>query len=263
MQKLGQHFLKNKSIIQKMIEVLNPQDGDVLLEIGPGHGELTLPLAAACEKIGAKVIAIEKDLALAQGLEARDEGRGKEEFEVIHGDALKFIKDFPRSSPHAPHSFKLVGNIPYYITGHLLRIVSELKEKPKVCIFTIQKEVAERIVAIPPKMNRLAASVQYWAQPEIIASIPRTYFSPQPSVDSALLKLDARHPKSNNQKQYYAAVRALFAQPRKTVLNNLADDALKNKEKISPALLKLGIDPGLRPQNLTVEDIEKIAGVLF
>jgi 16S rRNA (adenine1518-N6/adenine1519-N6)-dimethyltransferase len=259
MQKLGQHFLKNPAVIKKIIAGADIKKSETIIEIGPGHGELTIPLAEACAKIGANVVAIEKDGKLAEDLRFKIQDLRIKTVEILDRDALSILK----SKILNPKSFKLLGNIPYYITGHLLRTIGELETKPELCIFTIQKEVAERICAEPPKMNRLAASVQFWAEPKIIANVPRANFSPAPKVDSAIIKLEvrARRYEVRDQEKYYATVRMLFAQPRKTILNNLAADQGTDKENVAEKLAKLGIDPNLRPQNLTIEDICEIARV--
>lgn len=255
---LGQHFLKNRSVTRKIIEALHPTSGDVFLEIGPGHGELTIPLAEQCSEFGCKIIAIEKDGALADQLaEQSMKLKTFTHVEIIKGDALKILPTL------AEKKYKLFGNIPYYLTGHLLRLVSELADKPERCVLMVQKEVAERILAQPPKMNRLAASVQFWANVEIIGAVPKSDFVPPPKVDSAilLLKIDVVS-KPTTADHYYAAVRTLFAQPRKTILNNLAANSQKNKEDIAQMLQSLGILPSARPQNLDIENIVTIAHAL-
>lgn len=275
---LGQHYLKNSAVIKKIIAAINPQSGETIIEVGPGHGELTVPLAGACEKIGAKIISVEKDKKLAEALRLKMESLKTGELklgrvDILNGDALSILP----SQVINLQSFKIVGNIPYYITGHLLRAVSELDAKPTRAVFTIQKEVAERICASPPRMNRLAASVQFWAKPKIIAHVPPVDFSPPPKVDSAVIQLDARalnadsaenHSEGgdikspDNAEHYYAAVRVLFAQPRKTILNNLAAGLTSpptTKSEIITMLSQLGIDPKARPQDLTIENIAKIA----
>ena len=127
----------------------------------------------------------------------------------------------------------------------------------------IQIEVAERIIAQPPKMNRLAASVQFWAEPAIVGIVKRESFSPRPMVDSAILCLKTRILElPTDQDHYYRALRAIFAQPRKTVANNLAA-ALKNKEMILVAMREFPLDPKCRPQDLTIAQIASIARALF
>jgi 16S rRNA (adenine1518-N6/adenine1519-N6)-dimethyltransferase len=243
---LGQHFLKDASVVQKIVAAIDPQRGETIVEIGPGHGELTRSLAEVCKKSGAKILAIEKDAALAAALKMQID------VEIIEGDALEILGE--RLTP----PFKIVGNIPYYLTGRLLRIVSELPQKPERCVFMVQKEVALRTMGEPPRMNRLAASVQFWAAPKIIVAVPKESFDPQPEVDSAVLLLEglAGDRSAKSSEHYYSALRALFAQPRKTVQNNLA--AQLGKEGATDALRRAGIDPSLRPQNLSVENIRTI-----
>jgi 16S rRNA (adenine1518-N6/adenine1519-N6)-dimethyltransferase len=274
---LGQHFLKNSAVIAKIITALDPRAGETIVEIGPGHGELTIPLAAACANVGAKIIAVEKDEKLAVVLRAKIAMAKIENIEVVDGDILEFLKTAgPAKSNETATQivlrknlpFKLAGNIPYYLTGHLLRVVSELDgaAKPARTVLMIQKEVAERLAAAPPKMNRLAASVQFWAEPKIIALVPRTDFSPPPEVDSAVVQLIAKTAAGDivDAKRYYATVQALFAQPRKTVFNNLragmAQGQRENdKTTVGAMLFELGIDPKSRPQDLTVALIQRIA----
>lgn len=258
---LGQHFLKNHAIVQKIVAAVDIRPGDTILEIGPGHGELTALLAEVCGKVGAKLIAIEKDNRLAEGLNARNLWAGKENFEIISGDALKVLS----SKFRVPNPFKIVGNIPYYLTGQLFRVVSEMEKFPERCVFTIQKEVGERLVAAPPNMNRLAASVQYWAEPQITARVSRRDFLPPPKVDSVAVVLKKRpKPILADADRYFAAVRALFAQPRKTIFNNLsASTNFSDKSKLAVALKDIGIDPGDRPQNISVEQIARVADAIL
>ena len=166
--------------------------------------------------------------------------------------------------------YKIVGNIPYYITGKLLRTISELDHKPERTVLLIQKEVAERICAVPPAMNRLAASVQFWADAEIVAPVPRCDFSPAPEVDSTVIVLKTKDTRQNSAAPggnvvepalYYRAVRGIFAQPRKTLLNNLSAMAAKgiSKDQIVEQLQKIGVNHTARPQDLGIEQIIAIA----
>jgi len=272
MQKLGQHFLKNKNVAVKIIDALALRDGDAVFEIGPGHGELTLPLAAACRETGCFLAAIEKDPTLADKLSIKLKNDGFKNVEAQKGDALKQLPLLVSKYRSVGVSkYLLVGNIPYYITGHLLRVVSELDDKPERSVFMVQKEVAERIAARPPKMNRLAASVQFWAEPKTIANVPKNDFRPAPKVDSAIILLSKKDsPAPCNADNYYAAVRILFGQPRKTILNNVTarlprrpNAADASNRFVSGELEKIGIDPKCRPQNLSVENIADIAKTFF
>ncbi|MEE8131698.1 MAG: 16S rRNA (adenine(1518)-N(6)/adenine(1519)-N(6))-dimethyltransferase RsmA [Candidatus Paceibacterota bacterium] len=256
-KKLGQHFLINKSKIKKIIDALELKPGDTVIEIGPGHGELTLPLARNFQFLisNFQIITIEKDLKLIKDLKSKIQNLGLKNIEIIEGDALKILPKLC-SKLHAS-SFKIVGNIPYYITGHLLRIISELKNKPSLIVLTIQKEVAERICAIQPKMNLLAASVQFWAEPKIIGGIPKKDFKPTPKVDSAIIKLVPKSQKLKT-KSYYRLIKILFKQPRKTIINNLRPTT-NDLRLLTQKLQKLKINPADRPQNLSIKQIKELS----
>ncbi len=280
-RKLGQHFLIKRSAIQKIIAALELNAGETIVEIGPGKGALTIPLAEQCAKIGCKVIGIEKDPRLAEDLEFRIQNLGNAK--IIHGDALKVLAN-PEFYILYSGFFKVVGNIPYYITGKLLRILSELENKPALTVLTIQREVAERICAHPPKMNPtrrkcpmcgmnlLAAAVQFWAEPKIISYLKPSNFSPPPKVESAIIKLATRvQPLTTREaeKNYYKLIKIIFKQPRKTLLNNLtsglpsvalAKGGLSvDKSKIAEILAKNGLPVNTRPQDLSLEKLSTLS----
>jgi 16S rRNA (adenine1518-N6/adenine1519-N6)-dimethyltransferase len=267
MQKLGQHFLKNPAVLEKIVGALALADGDRVIEIGPGHGELTAPLVEAAYKKHCMITCIEKDHTLIEDLQLfagqknseSDGDASRPNITIIEGDALKLLPNIPAT--------KIVGNIPYYITGKLLRTISELDQKPERVVLLIQKEVAERICAAPGAMTRLAASVQFWADAEIMAHVPRKDFSPPPEVDSAVIVLNtkpaAEHPIDSA--LYYRAMRGIFAQPRKTLLNNLSAIAADGitKGEMSAHLQKIGVDSEGRPQDLSIKQIVAIARANF
>lgn len=260
-QRLGQYFLHDTGAVAEAISAIGAEIKNVI-EIGPGNGALTKPLCESLFKNGGRLIAIEKDPALAE--KARD--WDLENLEVVEGDALEVLPGL--SAELGGQKYSLIGNIPYYLTGFLLRIISELEHKPEQTIFMIQKEVAERIVVKPPEMNRLAASIQFWAEPKIIRNVSKRSFSPSPKVDSAIILLTTtQNPLKTAPEKYYSALRALFAQPRKTVLNNLAAEFKESRktatEKALAALTRAGVSPDSRPQNLSIKDIEGIADAAF
>jgi 16S rRNA (adenine1518-N6/adenine1519-N6)-dimethyltransferase len=285
MKKLGQHFLKNAAVLEKIVSTLALADGDRIIEIGPGHGELTAPLIRAAKDAHlnhCEFFCIEKDHSLVENLElfaANENSVNDAHIKIIEGDALKLLPEIvARELSGASLSrYKIVGNIPYYITGKLLRTMSELESKPERTVLLIQKEVAERICAVPRAMNRLAASVQFWANAEIVAYVPRKDFFPAPDVDSAVVMLDiktyAQKPTRTSSihraahdidpSLYYGAVRAIFAQPRKTLLNNLSAAAGETvlKNNIGAQIKKMGIDPDARPQDLSIDQIASIANL--
>lgn len=266
-QRLGQHFLINPTAIQTIIAALDLQKGDTVIEIGPGKGALTIPLAQKCQKIGCELIAIEKDLSFVRELRIKNK-----ELRIIEGDALK---ELPRAActvrsregPQRPASngvdnlgktrFKAVGNIPYYITGKLMRVLGDLKNKPILSVFTVQKEVADRIAAHPPHMNLLAAAVQSWAKPQVLRYLKPGDFQPSPEVDSAIIKLTRA--KSDIPIRYYEIMRIIFKQPRKTALNNLAEGLKMPKNALLAILQKKGFHEKIRPQDMGVEDIAYFA----
>jgi 16S rRNA (adenine1518-N6/adenine1519-N6)-dimethyltransferase len=255
-QRLGQHFLKNTRKIAKIVEALEIGDKETLFEIGPGHGELTKTILQKIAGTETRFFAIEKDAAMAKGL---DRLIKEPNFEVIEGDA---IEKLPVVTAEAKN-YKIFGNIPYYITGRLLRTIGELKPAPKLVVLMLQKEVALRIAAKPPKMNLLAAAVQVWAEPEVIDIIPRNDFDPPPKVDSAVIRLNAGDKAGKFSENYYELLRALFKQPRKTIINNLKNFRNLGRNDVSDRLLEAGVDPAARPQNLSVENIKKMAEILY
>jgi 16S rRNA (adenine1518-N6/adenine1519-N6)-dimethyltransferase len=274
MQKLGQHFLRNDGVVIKILAALDLQEDDVVLEIGPGNGELTIPLARACEEKNCRLVAIEKDEKLADALTVTlTSNVALTNVKIIKGDVLKTLSeaiaqarvDADGKVAAKRTRYKIVGNLPYYITGKLLRIISELEDKPERCVFMVQEEVAERICAEPPQMNRLAASVQFWAETKTVVLVPRKDFSPPPNVDSAVIALTTKPAEmSLGGEQYYRAVRAVFAQPRKTLLNNIVDASDKiSKTEAGSLLESIGIPAGVRPQNLSIDQIAMIAGLFF
>lgn len=245
--------MKNTAILRKIAEIINLEPSGLVIEVGPGHGELTELIRDKKRKF----VLIEKDSELAINLKQKYES--EKDIEVIQGDALKILLDIFEKKKE----IFLVGNIPYYITGHLLKIISEAKNKPKRCVLMIQKEVAERITSQPPKMNRLAAITQFWGEPKIAMEVLKNNFSPAPKVDSAVISIE-RRPRltERNLGLDYQTVKHLFQQPRKTVLNNLADWIKKDKASIQIIFEPLKQLLLLRPQNLKITDIEKISEIV-
>lgn len=237
---LGQNFLENKEALRKITESLTIKKNDTVVEVGPGHGELTEFLVASCPK---NLIVIEKDKEFASLLI-----RKFSNLQVIQGDALKELANLS-----LPKDWKLVGNIPYYITGHLLKIVSELPIPPLKTVLLVQKEVAERINSHPPRANILSSSIGGWATPEYLFAVPRNDFRPVPKVDSAVISLLRN--KIAAPKEYYKVARALFRQPRKKAINNLADFSDIPKSEIEKLFTSCDLSPSLRPQNLSPKDI--------
>jgi len=235
---LGQNFIVNEGIIKKIIDASEVGKDDIVLEIGPGTGLLTQALITRAKKL----IAIEKDSSLVPIL--RDKFKNYN-VEIIEADILEFVPELPADS------YKVVGNIPYYLTSHLLRVILEQWPKPQNIVLTIQKEVAQRIMVKPPNMNLLALSVQYYTEPKIIARVSRGSFRPMPKVDSAVIKLIPRDGVSINL-ELFNLIRAGFSQKRKLLLSNVSDHLSKNKETLRKTFQELNIPETSRAENLSL-----------
>lgn len=262
-QKLGQHFLKNESVLKKITQTLNLKKGDFVIEIGPGHGELTKYLKSEISKV--KIIAIEKDGNLVKIL--NDKFVNDPGVKIVEGDALKEIKnqiskiktENNLKNSEIISNLKIVGNIPYYITGHLLRIIGELENKPSKTVLLIQKEVAQRICAKAPHSNLLSLSVQFWAEPMTIQKVLKKDFSPSPEVDSAVIELmTKKEAGQKNADKYYSFLKKAFKQPRKTLQNNLGY-FYKDKAKIIDTISIFSLSDKSRPQDLTLKDAESLS----
>ena len=257
-KKLGQYFLKDERALHKTAKILEIGQDETLVEIGPGHGELTKYFL---QKKPKRLIVLEKDSALASALR-KNLGLGENDLqlEVITGDALQLLPKLLEEGKFGKN-YKLAGNIPYYITGYLLRIASELELKPRLVALVIQKEVAERLSALPPKMNLLSASVRFWSEPKIIRRIGAKSFSPPPKVDSALVLFKTLDKKPDiDPAAYYSFTRKLFKQPRKTIFNNIsAGETQEERGEIKAKLAVLGIKLNQRPETLGVEEITSLA----
>ncbi len=251
---LGQHFLINKKAFTAVAESLKISGDETVIEVGPGHGELTDTLLASAAK---KIIIIEKDHELAELLKEKYGGIA-DRLTVTEGDALK---DLAPIIADIKTPYVLTGNIPYYITGYLLRIVGDIQNKPLRTVFTIQKEVAERICATAPDTNRLSACVQIWGIPHIAMKLKPNDFNPPPSIDSAIIAIETKKdiPAGTSLANYYETVGILFQQPRKTVLNNLSDGFDIPKEKALTLLTQASLLGTERPENLSIDIIQKIS----
>jgi len=251
-KRLGQNFLVNEGVLRKIIETANLKKEDVILEVGPGIGNLTLELAKRVKK----VIAVEKDPHLVRILNEELRIKNIKNVKIIQGDILKIKIQY--STFDIRHSYKVVANIPYYLTSPLIRKFLENTEvRPLEMILMVQKEVAQRICAKPPEMTILAVSVQFYSKPKIISYVSKKSFWPSPKVDSAILRIA---PLINadrrliNADLFFKIVKAGFSQPRKQLVNNLSKGLKMEKEKIKNWLLKNGIQPEQRAETLKIED---------
>jgi len=250
-KRLGQHFLVDEKVLRKIIREADLKEKDIVLEIGPGIGNLTQELAKRVKK----VVAIEKDPKMVRIL--NNELRIKN-IEIIQGDILK-IPDF-RFIIH--NSYKVVANLPFYLTAPVIRKFLEAENPTKEMILMVQKEVAQRICAKPPDMNLLAVSVQFYSKPEIISFVSKKSFWPQPKVDTAIIKITPRQPASYRnevsgagfRERFFRIVKAGFSQPRKQLINNLSKGLKIEREKVKNWLLKNKIKPTQRAETLSLKD---------
>lgn len=253
-ERLGQHFLTHRPTLSVIADALELTGKDTAIEVGPGHGELTRVLLEKIPEL--HLVAIEKDTRLAETLRKTLPVSRFPNFVVIEGDVRKELSGLIAGFSNK-NDFKIAGNIPYYLTGYLFRLLGDLPQKPTRSVFMIQQEVAKRIVALPPHMNLLAATLQIWATPKIILKVPAGRFSPPPKVDSAVIVLNAKLkiPDASFLKNYFVFVRNLFRQPRKTILNNLVFAYPAEKTAITKALARFSVPENSRPQDLGVETV--------
>ena len=239
---LGQNFLIDKGVLAKITEAAEINPKDTIIEIGPGLGVLTKALAQKARK----VIAIEKDQKMVDTL--KETLKDYKNIEIIKGDALK--ADIPISG-----KYKVVANLPYYITSPIIRRFLETKNQPSLMVLMVQKEVGQRICSKPPEMNLLAVSVQIYGRPNIIDYVSNKSFWPAPKVDSAVIKIsDIVKPKGIDIYRFFKIVKAGFSQPRKQIVKNLSEVLKLDKEKAVALLSKNNIDFRRRSETLTIEE---------
>jgi len=252
-KKFGQNFLISRSVLEKILKGACLKKTDIVLEVGPGIGTLTKEVAKKVKR----VIAVEKDLKMIEIL--KQTLKDFKNVEIIAGDILKTD---PKTYKLGTTNYRLISNLPYYITSPVLRKFLEAENPPQQMILMVQKEVAQRICAKPPKMSILAVSVQFYAKPEIISYVSKRCFWPQPKVDSAIIKIVPRRSAYGSTlfcERFFRIVRAGFAHPRKQLVNSLAFKLKLEKEKIKEWLLKNGVDPAQRAQTLTIRNWKDLA----
>jgi len=241
---LGQHFLIDGEVLQRITAAAELAPADVIVEVGPGLGILTRELAQKA----ARVIAIELDNKLAAAL--KQTLAPFNNVTIINDDVLKL-------EPAAlVTDYKVVANLPYYITSPVLRHFLEASAKPRLMILMVQKEVAEAIVASPGEMSLLSVSVQFYGEPRIISYVPAQCFYPAPKVDSAILRINL-YPQpavAVDKTGFFELVRAGFSAPRKQLANSLAQGLGISKSDALSLLETAGIVPQRRAETLTLEE---------
>lgn len=241
-KELGQHWLQDQTILDAIVSAAEIAPDDNVLEIGPGHGSLTEKLVEA----GARLTALEFDRDLLAELRRKFKNSNAA---IEHGDIRKF--DFRRMTL----PYKIVANIPYYLTSHLIRSISETENPPIRAVLLIQKEVAERLCAKPGEMSILAVTAQFYFDCQLDCVVPAHYFSPPPKVDSqaVVLKRRAKLPFDVNEAKFFRLVKAGFSEKRKTLRNALSGGLAISKESVEDMLNKAQVDSGLRAQALSLE----------
>lgn len=252
-KQLGQHFLVDRRVLGKIVAAARLEPGDRVIEVGPGLGVLTRALA----RRAGEVVAIEVDSGLAQAL--RDTLADHPNVRVIHADVLKVE---PASVVAPP--YKVVANLPYYITAPVLRHFLEAQVRPERMVVMVQREVALKLVAGPGDLGLLALSVQFYSRPTLVATVSARSFYPQPKVNSAVVALDVlpRPALDVDPQHFFHVVKGGFAAPRKQLRNSLAQGLGVPPAEAGRWLEQAGIDPKRRPEELSLEDWGRLCQVV-
>ncbi len=250
---LGQHFLTDPRIANRIVAAAEPTLADTVVEIGPGTGILTRRLVARA----GRVIAVELDQRLASELPARL--AFPDNLTVRHDDACRApIADLlDPGAPCVSPAYKLVANLPYYAAAPIIRRFLESPTPPSLLIVMVQREVAEAMTARPGTMSLLSVATQFYAQASVVAQVPPRAFRPPPKVSSTVVKLTVRAAPAASvpdTARFFALVRAGFAAPRKQLRNSLMQGTGAESDAVAAALSHAGIDAQRRPATLTIAE---------
>ena len=250
LRKQGQNFLINPYVIKKIINTADLNKNDKVLEIGSGFGALTIQIAQHVKKI----IGIEINKKIFQAL--KEQVKDYKNIIIIQDDILKVnINDLKLKN----YKYKIIANLPFNITGLVLKQFLSQKPKPESMILILQKQVGQRIVAKPGKMSLLSCSVQFYSSPYIVYNISKNNFYPKPKVDSILIKLNLfKKPLFKNEARFFNIIKAGFLHPRKYVINNLIKSGIINKEDLIKIFNILGLNTKIRAQELSINDWIKL-----
>jgi 16S rRNA (adenine1518-N6/adenine1519-N6)-dimethyltransferase len=253
LKRLGQNFLVDERVLRRILAEAEVGPEDTVLEVGSGLGTLTRALAERARRVVAVEIDEQFVAVLRQRLEAFPNT------EIVLGDilALDIARLVQEEPTHGLSSYKVVANIPYYITSAVLRHLLEASVRPQLVVLMVQREVAQRIVAKPGQMSVLAVSVQFYGQPRIVTQVSARSFYPVPKVDSALVRIDPHEELplgANAIDAFFDVVRAGFAQRRKQLRNALVHGLALPVEYISKVMTSAGIEEQRRAQTLSVRE---------
>jgi len=243
---LGQHLLVSRSALRLVVDAAELTPDDAALEVGAGHGALTIELARRARR----VVAVELDRAILPVL--RETTAPYPSVEIVERNLL----DVEPEDLFGSEPYKLVANLPYYITAATLRHFLEARNPPRLLVVMVQREVAERMTASAGEMSLLSLSVQFYGAPRIVAQVPASAFYPPPKVDSAIVRIDL-HPtplSTEERDWFFTLARAGFAEKRKQIHNSLARHLDSDPARIQSWLDAAGIDPVRRAQTLSLED---------
>ena len=253
----GQNFLIDQNVVDGILEKAEVNKDDLIIEIGPGLGNLTSPLL---ENAG-KVICIELDPKMVSIL--TDRFSLYNNFELINEDVLKVDLNKLIEDNNQFKTAKVVANLPYYITTPIIMKLLEDKLNLESITVMVQKEVADRLTDKPggKEVGAITYSINYYTNPETIINVPRDSFIPAPNVDSAVIKLDVlKEPKVkvSDEELFFKIIKFSFLQKRKTLMNSLSNSGLIPKDYLEEVLNELGIDLRVRAEQLTLEDFANI-----
>ena len=246
---LGQHWLKDRAMLSQIANAAELQPSDTVLEIGPGLGTLTSELLRRAKE----VVAVEFDPALAAKLPGQFPGTA---LIVHHADILQF------DLATLPVGYKVVANVPYYITSKIIETLMTAKNKPSMAVLLVQKEVAERIAAVPGDMSILAVSAQIFAETFLDLEVPREYFTPPPKVDSQVIILKTRQQplvSSIDERAFFRVVKAGFSAKRKKLRSSISAGLGLTKPAAEALLHQACIDPNARAEDLSIDDWQRLA----
>ncbi len=247
---LGQNFLMDIRVVRQILDIAAVGESDRIFEIGPGTGALTGPLIDR----GARVIAAELDHALVERLSVRF--RESERLSLLEGNILDMDMDaLLAQSGFADRGYKVVANIPYYITAPIIRMLLSLRTRPERIVLMVQEEVADRLAAPAGKMSLLSLLAQYYATVRKELRVPKESFEPVPKVDSAVISLlPYRQYDETEDRRIFRIARAGFAARRKTLANNLSSSFRLPRKGVESVLVDMGLDTRIRAQELSVEE---------